>query len=55
MILPGCHSDSMLCAKFLCISLAFIQPVPQLYISERIKHPLCHLDSPSADPCMHSI
>lgn len=37
MILPGCHSDSMLCEKFLCISLAFIQLVPHPYVAELIK------------------
>lgn len=29
MILLGCHSDSMLCEKFLCVPLAQIQFVPQ--------------------------
>lgn len=56
MILPGCHSDSMLCEKFLCISLAFIQLVPQPYVAEHIKYPVSlYIDSPCIkDPHMCS-
>lgn len=57
MILPGCHSDSMLCEKFLCVSLAFIQLVPHPYVAEHIKHPSVslHMESPCIkDPHMCS-
>lgn len=42
MILPGCHSDSMLCEKFLCISLAFIQLVVQPYVATIKNIPFFH-------------
>lgn len=46
MILLGCHSDSMLCEKFLCVPLAQIQfvPQPQLQQASPIYHQHIYLN-----------